>query len=590
MPPHTVIDAVPEAKAGPATTRGEASHPRWSRAWAAPLWAHGAALGLVLLALLPLLSGRGLFSADEGALIAQARQLHDEGTWVVPHPFPEVDPTGAAFPYDLSQPTEDGGAPFVKHTVYPLLATPLFGLGGVEALRLLSILGAVAAALAGAGVAGFVRPGLGRATLWVVGLGSPLLFDSYLLIAHTLGAAAVTAALLVGLRAVGEQRARWALLVPVLVLVAGLLRNEAILYGLALAAAFGVHALRRRERAALLVAAGAGAGAIAAKVADGLLTQAVVSAARPIGVPAGTSDGVVGLIGGRVEAFLTTVLAPSYGGRPLGALLVLLVGGLLVGAALAARRPVVDVGLVTVLGGAAALCAALRLLIAPIGLIPGLLAAFPLLLVGLCLLHREQLRGTAALVAGTGGTFVLAVLATQYTTGGSGEWGGRYFAVALPTLVPLALAGLAATGSRFPREVTTRVAVALLVVTACLAASGVASLRAVVDGTDAIVAQVASVAESTDAGDGGPPVVLTTGNALARLSWEHVPEGRWLLVDEAAVGEYAARLRDAGVDRLVFVGDDPGDTEAVVEGSYRVVSTADAVDGARWRVQVLAAS
>lgn len=586
-----MIDAAPEAQAGPVTSRSEAMHARWSRVWAAPLWAHAVALGLVLLALLGMISGRGLFSADEGALAAQVRQLHDQGTWVVPHPFPEVDPSGEAFPYDLSQPTDDGGAPFVKHTVYPMLATPLFGLGGIEALRILSLLGAVAAALSGAGVAGFVRPGLGRATLWVVGLGSPLVFDSYLLIAHTLGAAAVTTALLVGLRTVAGQRVRWALLVPVLVLLAGLLRNEAILYGLAMVAAFGAHGVRRRDPGALVVAVGAGVGAVGAKFIDGLLTQAVVADARPIGVPAGSSDGVVGLIGGRVDALVTTVLAPSYGGRPLAGLLVLLVGGLLVAAALVARRPVVvDVGLVTVLATAAALCAALRLVLVPIGLIPGLLAAFPLLLVGGCLLRRDEVRGAAALVAGTGGTFVLAVLATQYATGGSGEWGGRYFAIALPTLVPLALAGLVATAERYPRPEVRRLTVALVVVTACFAAAGIASLRAVVEGTDAIVTQVASVAEGTDAGDGGPPVVLTTGNALARLSWEHVPDGRWLLVDEAAVGEYADRLRDAGIDRLVFVGDDPDRTEAAVEGSYRVVSTADPVDGARWSVQVLEAT
>ena len=585
-----MIDAAPEALAEAVTTRGDEGRGRWSKVWAAPLWAHALALAVVLLSLLPLISGRGLFSADEGALAAQVRHLHDQGTWVVPHPFPEVDPSGEAFPYDLSQPTDDGGAPFVKHTVYPMLAAPLFGLGGIEALRLLSLLGAVAAALSGAGVAGFVRPGLGRATLWVVGLGSPLVFDSYLLIAHTLGAAAVTAALLVGLRTVAGQRARWALLVPVLMLLAGLLRNEAILYGLAMAAAFGAHAMRRRDRRALVVAVGAGVGAVGAKFVDGLLTQAVVAAARPIGVPAGSSDGVVGLIGGRVDALLTTVLAPSYGGRPLAALLVLLVGGLLAAAAVVVRRPVVDVGLVRVLVVAAAMCATLRLLVAPIGLIPGLLAAFPLLLVGALLLRREELRGPAALVAGTGATFVLAVLATQYATGGSGEWGGRYFAVALPTLVPLALAGLAATAEQLPRRDVRRLTVALVVVTACFAAAGVASLRAVVEGTDAIVAQVASVAEGTDAGDGGPPVVLTTGNGLARLSWEHVPDGRWLLVEEDDVTEYAARLRDVGVERLVFVGDDPDRTDSVVGGSYRVVSTADPVDGARWRVQVLEAS
>ena len=59
------------------------------------------------------------------------------------------------------------------------------------------------------------------------------------------------------------------------------------------------------------------------------------------------------------------------------------------------------------------------------------------LTVGIAALDRRRVtRNPAATVATT--TFVLfslAVLATQYRDGGSGEWGGRYFLLGIPVIV-----------------------------------------------------------------------------------------------------------------------------------------------------------
>lgn len=590
MPLHTVTRAVPEPMEGLVTPRGEGAHGWWSRVGRAPLWAHLALLAVALLALVPVLGTDGLFSGDEGALAAQTRQLHDEGDWSVPLPFPAVDPDGAAFPYDLSQPTAEGAAPFVKHPAYPWLAAPLYGAGGLTAVQVLSVMGTVAAALAAAALARRIRPGLERPTLWVVGLGSPLLFDGYLLIAHTLGAALVTGALLAGLVAVEHRRPAWAGAVFVGVAAAVLLRNEAVLYGLALALAFGVAALRRRDLIAGVVAVVAGAAAVSAKAFDAALSTAVAGRADVVGVPGGTADGIGAALRGRIGALVTTVLAPSYGGRPVAALLVLLAAGCLVAAALVARRPDLDRTLVATLVAVAAGCALLRLVAAPPALVPGLLVAFPLLGAGLCLLHRHQLRGAAGVVALTAGLFVAAVAGTQYASGGSGEWGGRYFALGVPALVPLALVGLSDAAARFDPVTRRRLAGGIVTVTAAFSALALLSLHAVHDGTAALVDQVARVAATTEAGDGGAPVVLTAADALPRLSWEHVPDGRWLLVDEEQVGEYAERLREAGVQRLVYVGEEPDRTDEVVDGAYRVTATLEPVAGARWTAQVLEAS
>lgn len=588
MPPDTLVAADVDRPPA-ATSRGRTDRNGWRRVWDAPLWAHAAILLVALLALVPVVGIRGLFSGDEGALAAQTRALHDEGAWSVPNPFPEVDPDGRAFPYDLSQPTDDGAAPFVKHPAYPWIASPLYGLGALPAVQLLSVLGGVAAALAAAGVARVLRPGLERPTLWIVGLASPLLFDSYLLIAHTLGAAAATGALLAGLVAVERRRPVWAAAVLIGTMAAGLVRNEAVLYGLALAGAFGVVGLRRRDHVAVAVAVLAVVGAVAAKVVDGALSRAVVGQADAIGVPGGTADGLSAVISGRVGALLTTLLAPGYGGRPLAGLLVLLVGGCLLAAALVARRPVLDRGLITGLVAIAATASVVRVVALPAALVPGLFVAFPLLAAGLCLLRRDHLAGAGAHVAATVALFVAAVAATQYASGGSGEWGGRYFALGVPAMVPLALAALADAGARLGTETQRRVGGGLAVVTVCLAALSLLSLRAVHRGTDAVVDQVATVAAGTDPGDGGTPVVLTTAEALPRLSWEHVPDGRWLLVTPRALPGYAERLDAAGVRRLVFAGDSPWRTAEAVAGSYRVVETLAPVPGSRWTVQVLEA-
>ena len=81
--------------------------------------------------------------------------------------------------------------------------------------------------------------------------------------------------------------------------------------------------------------------------------------------------------------------------------------------------------------------------------VPGLLVAAPVLAAGLVALRRSCLRPLGAgLAFTTFAVFALLVAATQYARGGSGEWGGRYFALGLPVLVPVALLALAEAGAR----------------------------------------------------------------------------------------------------------------------------------------------
>ena len=100
------------------------------RLWDTPLWAHAAALAIVLLALSAVVGTDDSFSADEGAAVVQARTLARDGTWIRPHPLPAVDPPARMYPLENSGVGPDGHAPFVRHPLYALLLAGVDRAGG----------------------------------------------------------------------------------------------------------------------------------------------------------------------------------------------------------------------------------------------------------------------------------------------------------------------------------------------------------------------------------------------------------------------------------------------------------------------------
>ncbi|MBA2283489.1 MAG: hypothetical protein H0W25_19950, partial [Acidimicrobiia bacterium] len=108
-----------------------------------PLPVHVGLLAIVLLALVPLLD-HGLFSADEGAALAQVDQLERTGEWTAANPAPDVDPDAEALPLELSFRTADGRwAPFSKHAAY-VQVIRLAADGSSRGPLLVSVLGTVA--------------------------------------------------------------------------------------------------------------------------------------------------------------------------------------------------------------------------------------------------------------------------------------------------------------------------------------------------------------------------------------------------------------------------------------------------------------
>jgi hypothetical protein len=535
----------------------------------APMAAHAAALLVVLVALLPLVGTGTSYSADEGAAIIQARSLADGDGWTIPHPFPEVDPEGAHYPLELSESGPEGIASYAKHPAYPLLLAGADRLGGHTAMVLLSVLGTWAAAVGAAALARSLVGGHGRSSLWLVGAGSPLLFDGYWVIAHSLAAALVVWAVHVALR-LDRSRSAWLLAatVPLLTGAATLLRTEAAAYagglGLALVA---VGALERR---AVSVGTGVamGASALLARAVDGWWVEQILgSPVRSTGpfAPRVRDGGAVE----RWDGFVATWLRPGPAGDLSATVVAVLAAAVLIAsAAVALRRARTDLAVAAAVGAAAVLV--VRALLLPAAPVPALLVAFPVLVFALVAARPAWSRARRPLVVAGGLALSWAgVLATQYAEGGVAEWGGRYFAVGIPIAAPLVLSVAAASLDRSPPREAAWLRWALAVSMVALSVAAVRELRRVHDHTEQVLERIDGLADQA----GPDPVVVTDASAIPRLDWAELDEHRWLLVDPASDPSLPDRLARSGVGRWVIVS---ADVEAAVDAFDGVVVVEEA--------------
>jgi hypothetical protein len=531
---------------------------------------HLAALAVILLALMPVVGLGASFSGDEGAAIVQARSLARGQGWVVEHPVPEADPTGAAYPLELSERGPKGVAPYAKHPLYALLLAGADRVAGVAGMVLLSVSGTVAAAGLAGVLAGRLDRSLARPAVWVVGLASPLLFDSYLVVAHTLGAACAVAALVAAARAMERRSGIAALAVMPCVAAAVLFRTEAVFFALGLAfaaVAVGLAGGRRAWRPAVLVAAGSAVAMVGARLGEGVWIGHILGGAgRGTGTthPPPTS----GLVADRWQAFLVTWLRPSDVGPRLPDLLLAVMLGALILGAFAVRRGRPGATAMAAVAGTSAMAA---LVVAPANVVPGLLVACPVVVAGLLLTGRRAIVGPTALLATlTSVAFAVCVLATQYSTGGSGEWGGRYFALALPVALPVLLLGIRSRGSR-------PFVVGLVVCSLALGVMAVGGLRSTHRFGTGLIAAMDRAA--------GPdhPVVVTTSPLLPRLAWPTFGRQRWLLATPSDLGALVGRLGPAGIGRFTFVTPDQSDVSRLPPDVVQEASTT--YQG--WRIFVL---
>jgi hypothetical protein len=515
--------------------------------WALHLLGIVALLGVGVL----VVDNGAVLSADEGAVLIQARVLQETGGWVLASD-PVLDPEGAWFPVIGGATVEGGRMPFVKPPWYPRLIAILLGAGGLGLVLFVHAVALAAAAWCVGRTVEILRPGWGIPTMWATAFGTPLLFDGFWVIAHSISVAGAALALL-GATRFACDRWRWGAGVMVVgIVVSAGFRIDGVLAGLALAPAIVVATWSRSRLAGLAGAALATTASLATYVGVSAAAASVTGAEGTTLVRPSQSGSFVA---GRLHAAGQTLLKGALFDATSAAVASLAAVGL-IAAAIAIRRGVSGKPITGLAG--VSMVAAGWWIVRPADMIPGLLIAAPGVIVGWALLRSDALRLPAVRLAAVAslGT-VLAVLASQSSDGGVGEWGGRYFHVALPAAIVVAAAGLSSADRIRPP----RALIVATVVVSTLWSVGAMRAHVVFRDTPRQVADaVADLSrDARSVRQPGGPVVIMTWPPQGRFLWDQVTGGRYLTVhDEGEVPRLVQRLRTAGVVEVVVVADPSG--------------------------------
>ena len=524
---------------------------RLRRLWDLPFGWHAAALALILLSLLPLMSLGSSFTSDDGIYALQVQSL-DHGSWAFDYRAAPLDPEGTYFP--LARSTRSGDSFFhVSHPLYPVLMLAGRRLAGPRyGLHVVSLLGALAAAAAAWLLASELDPRSSRFAFWLVAA-SPAVANGYLLWAHSLSAALAGVAMAAAVRVV--RRGATPLVVAALAaaLAAGaLLRSEAVLFALVVAGAIAVYRARRHGLPAgivTFVAVGGPTGL--AVLVERRWTAAILGrATESLGLRESTAPS--SYLGGRASGAWHELFNAHYS-DPGAMLPVLVVVGLVVGLGFLtlrqwrprSRRDLVFIAAMVVV------LVAVRMTLFPDDTVTGLFAAWPLGLLGLLLLRRgdgddEDVGPAIALVLVIVTGFVAAVVLTQYPEGGGLEWGGRFLS---PIVVPVAVLAVLAFRRRLAglplpdRRVATACLSVVAVATAGLGVFAIAEGRAANDRVIAAFSRHPA------------PVMVTTVPELGLLAWRTQAQLTWMLTDEAGLPSLFTRLGDRGLSEVAVVTD-----------------------------------
>lgn len=545
------------------------------------LRAHAIALGVVLLALVPLFDDGDIAITDEGLYSAQAVYLAG-GSWSAPRPMASVDREGRGDVLRSEAIVGDRHIPYSRHALLPLLLAAAYKLAGTTGLILVSTISAWAAAVLTGRLAADLDPRAGPLALWLVGLGCPLVFDAYLVAGHA-SAAALVAAMFVGLHRVdaAERPARWWATIVIAGAGAALLRSEAVIVvgaiglvtiGSALELRPRLHVVRRRVMGGAAIGAVAVGAHLADEWIDGRITR---GAAADSGnrfdrgadlVDSMWNDLLKPWTNGPIEARTSVILAVVS---------VVLAG--LVARALP-RRQLLPMALLVM----AAVASAVQLTEHPLP-IGGLVPAFPIAVLGWSALPATAwrdpriVRMTAVIVVSVGG-----IAATTYGAGGMGQWGGRFYHLLLPIVAVPAVVGLVQLGRSFDGVARSVVAAAVVVVTLSFSLLALRANLASRDSTRTLRADVARTAGWIDAGptSGDPELTVfstTQSDGSGRAFWRDVTAGRPIVSSDGifALPLTLERALAVGLDDVLVVTNLPVSTPELV--------VADKA-GDRWRV------
>lgn len=397
-----------------------------SRTVARRLLPHAAAL-LVLMALVRLFVGSGVYTTDENAYLTQIEVLSVESSWLAPYPTDEILTQRSFAPLALSTKVEQGWAAYSRH---PLYIGALRGgslVSDAHGPVALSMLGVVLLAVSVGVVCHRMVGADPRTGFWLIGLLSPFFFHGQVVWAHAAAGGLVGVAMW-GLFASNGRRLGL-VIASVALASAVALRTEASFVVPSLAAAaifFDGARLERLARAGIIVGSGA----------FGFLLDRAAEAAvlGSNSIPPSGSVATEGFFGGRIQAATALLLSP--GGESAGNLARLLAVVLLVAAVVLARRSPTD-NAVVVLAGLAAVVGLIGAFAG--GSYVGLAPAAPLFVVGLVAARDNEAMRPLWIAAAI---LLSGVVLTAPPDGGGLGWGGRYLLLILPVIAPLVVAGL----------------------------------------------------------------------------------------------------------------------------------------------------
>ena len=503
------------------------------RIWTSGLAVHLLVLALVLIGVGLATAPDGSFVADDGSYELQLRAL-DEGAWEW-----HAGSTGggaANYPIANADRTETGWAPYAKHPAWPWLASQIGKATGVGlayvVLGLLSVLALAAVAWV---LSATHEPRWSRWAFCLAGT-APVAITAAVPWAHAAGAAAAGLAVLGAIRVVARPGSLAAIAgLGFGVAGAVLMRTE----GLLLAGAVAVALVVGGRQAGRSWAWSAGAGgltvitALAVVRAEGAWIRSITGGGTTTFEARGAAGEAPGFIDARLDGAVRSLVD---GGRPSTTiLLVLVVLAAAVAAALTAAGRSRMVGVWQMAAGASIVMLALRVATLSNYPVSGLLAAWPVVVAGIAgglavAWTRVRMEVTVVAVYGT------AILATQYADGGSGSWGGRFFALATVPVVVVACVGVERLLAVAPDPgdailPVRRFLVALVAIPFLL---GVAVVYEVQSSNAALYRWV----ETNVDGLGITPAV-----ELPRMMWRQ--DVRWLVVDDGDEGEDLAAVLDS---------------------------------------------
>lgn len=462
---------------------------------------------------------------DDGVYSAQAKLL-GRGSWSGVRPAAFIDSEGFNSAIHPEAVFGNRQIPYLKHPLFPSALSPLYRVAGFAGMMFFSVMGVWLASITAGLLTRRMDPRLGIGALLLTGLASPLVFDAFLISAHGM-AAGLCGLVLLGVAQIIDDR-RWQPLfyaLPSTFLLVSL-RTEGVIAMVATVGVVALMAVHPRDRPKIDTHAAVAGLAICAVTVASYVIDSVWSRS----IKASTGTDMQPLIRRAAEsrdplnAAWVSIVRPWAGdGAAAQPAIVIAVAAILLGSLslkIAPQRWLLPVSLAVLAAGS--------LLYQNVGdviLITGLIATMPILAGGIILLRRTDFSKPVIvrhlLVSAIS---IVSITLTTYSVGGASEWGGRFYHILLPLLVPAALIGLRYGYEVLPHR-PARVALASVVV-ASLSMSGLAIQHQVA--TRQITKEVTSEAvtfarsHSVDAVNVSNPLVivgLLTPDGTSRMFW-----------------------------------------------------------------------